>query len=596
MKSDFPLPVVDALRSLSVFGVSQEGAYREHFADIAAVLGPDVPTKLSKWIAEWAETGRAGLVILTGNAGTGKTAVAQTYAEAVGRVLPQTDGLVELTKRRWLIKDLSGIPTQSARKKTLKDAVDKGTKGQVLVCANEGVLRRSLEQNQKALQPVVGVLDEALTRGAAQNDECTIVNVNRQRATADGLWEGLLEFLTRKELWTGCDNCPSGSTGCPMMENAAALRRPDVRNALRFLLRYSSGATIPTLRDVLSLLAWAIVGDAADGGGLSCQGVKDRTRDLGESAFDAKHAYFSLLFGVGLPFESVERSPLLDAIRTSRIGEVSDLEVDEWLRDAALVRNKLAEARFHTNRILTTVGVMSFETLGETLSTSEDLDRVEASVDALVDRGSSAMAMWRRKAFFEHSSQLGGVPGAVQRLSLWRYGNDLLDLSARCASGQSTAADLQHIVKGLNVLVTGFTSIGEGLIVPDSAGLFSRDPGAFSPPKPSVVHAQIPANRFCLRCPDRGLVTNILDIDFVEVEFALDDSDSLFLTIVPEMYECIREAEALAGPVGRGDAIMAELRDFYSRLAMRERPTSAVRIADSSRATASLVTVTLPQV
>jgi hypothetical protein len=134
------------------------------------------------------------------------------------------------------------------------------------------------------------------------------------------------------------------------------------------------------------------------------------------------------------------------------------------------------------------------------------------------------------------------------------------------------------------------------LIVPDSAGLFSRDPGAFAPPKPSVVHAQVATNRFTLRTPDRGLVADILDVDHVELELALDGSDTLFLTIIPEMYECIREAEALSGPVGRGEATMAELRDFYSRLAMREPTTQAIRIADLSRAGASLVTVTLPQV
>ena len=48
------------------------------------------------------------------------------------------------------------------------------------------------------------------------------------------------------------------------------------------------------------------------------------------------------------------------------------------------------------------------------------------------------------------------------------------------------------------------------------------------------MHAQIPISRFSLCTPDRGLVADILDIDFVEIEFTLDNSDALFLTIVPE--------------------------------------------------------------
>lgn len=596
MTEEAQLGVVDALLSLSIFGASQEGAYREHFASISRILGSDVPTKLSTWTSRWATSRRPGLVILTGNAGTGKTAVAQSYCATLGRELPEDDGLLSISKGHWLIKDLSGIPTLTSRTKALKDALRYASKSQVLVCANEGVLRRSLENAPKAFATLPAVLDEALRRGAAENKFCTIVNVNRQRATSDGLWSGLLDFVTRGDLWPGCADCPVGSTGCPMMKNAESLRRDDVRAALRFALRYASGITIPTLRDVLSLLAWAIVGDTADHSGLNCQKVKEKTRDLGESAFDAKHAYYSLLFGTGLSFETIERSPLLGVIKSSGIGDVSDLEVDEWLRDSSLIPETPVETRVHSNRVLTTVGVMSFETLGDNLSTSEDLDKVDAALDALTDKTDSAMAMWRRKAFFERTQRLGGISAAVQRLSLWRYGNELLDLAARCGRGQSNTGDLQHIVKGLNVLVTGFPNVGEGLIVPDSAGLFSRDPGAFTPPKPSIVHAQIPTSRFTLRSPDRGLVADILDVDHVEIELVLDDSETLFLTIVPEMYECIREAEALAGPVGRGDATMAELRDFYSRLSMGEQTTQSIRIADSSRSAASLVTVTLPQI
>jgi hypothetical protein len=591
------LPVVEALRSLSVFGVSQEGAYREHFKDISRTLGPDISTKLGRWTSAWAESGEPGIVILTGNAGTGKTAVGQSYCSALGCELPSQDELLRISKDRWLVKDLSGIPTISARMETLREALRLARKSQVLVCANEGVLRQSLRRDSDAkFGQVIEILDQALRRGAAKQGNCTIVNVNRQRPSADGFWTELLDFLTRSELWAECQDCPCASTGCPMMSNAESLRRQDVRAALRVLFRYASGTTIPTLREVLSLIAWTIIGDRMDQSGLTCQKVKERSRDLGESAFDAKYAYFSLLFGSGLPFETVERSPLLGAIRSSGLGEISDLEADEQLRDPRLLSQVSQSLSVHTNRVLTAVGVQSFEGLGETLSISEDLDKVEACLDALIDRTDSAMVMWRRKMFCERSESLGGIRPATRRLLSCRYVGDLLDLAERCGKGFPTIADVQHIIKGLNMLITGFPNIGEGLIIPDGAGLFSRDPGAFTPAKPCVIHTQIPISRFNLRCPDRGLVTEILDIDHVEIELALDDSDSLFLTIFPEMYECIRQAEIFAGPVGRGDASMAELRDFYSRLAFKEKPTSSLRVADSSRNNASLVTVTLPHI
>src|ERR1035438_5322154 len=89
------LPVVAALRTLSVFTADQAGAYREHFAAQAAVLGDDIETKLGMFLAHWARSGQPGAVVLTGNAGTGKTAAAEAYCRALGAPLPAQDALVE---------------------------------------------------------------------------------------------------------------------------------------------------------------------------------------------------------------------------------------------------------------------------------------------------------------------------------------------------------------------------------------------------------------------------------------------------------------------------------------------------------------------
>lgn len=69
-------PTVAALRGLSIFSADQGGAYREHYAQLAEVLGADVDTRLGDYIREWARARKAGAILLTGNAGTGKTAVA----------------------------------------------------------------------------------------------------------------------------------------------------------------------------------------------------------------------------------------------------------------------------------------------------------------------------------------------------------------------------------------------------------------------------------------------------------------------------------------------------------------------------------------
>ncbi|MFC6714718.1 hypothetical protein [Branchiibius cervicis] len=105
------LPVVTALRKLSVFSADQGGAYREHFAQVAHALGDDVDTKLRAYVSRWAQSGKPGTVILTGNAGTGKTAVAEAYCRAIGTTLPEQDALQTVAPDGALLKTCPGYPT-----------------------------------------------------------------------------------------------------------------------------------------------------------------------------------------------------------------------------------------------------------------------------------------------------------------------------------------------------------------------------------------------------------------------------------------------------------------------------------------------------
>ena len=138
------LPVVAALRKLSVFGADQAGAYREHFAELAADLGADVQTRLAAFLGRWAGVGQVGVVLLTGNAGTGKTAAAEAYCARARRRFPPTDDVDRARRRRWVVKDRPGVSTAADRAAVLAEALRAGASGQALVCANEGMLRDAL--------------------------------------------------------------------------------------------------------------------------------------------------------------------------------------------------------------------------------------------------------------------------------------------------------------------------------------------------------------------------------------------------------------------------------------------------------------------
>jgi hypothetical protein len=605
------LPVVGALRTLCIFDADQEAAYREHFAAAAAVLGDDVPMRLAERAAEWARRGEAGLWILTGNAGTGKTAVAEGFCRECGGQLPDDDELREVAPGRWAAKDLSGLADGAARAARVAKAIElAGAGAQVLLCANEGILRDAAESLGEADAGLGALLDRALRDGAAEQDGTLIVNVNRQRPTAERLWGDLLDYLTREELWEqGCDGCPLDGAGCPMRENARALRDPEVREGMRSLVRLGSGDAVPTLREVLAILGWALVGD------WTCEQARERARDQARSAFTAEDAYYARFLGHGLALEAVERSPLLSGMRESGLGDVADLQVDEWLRDTTnaprevqelagapdgfadpqQARDPLAGTRSPHDRVATTVGTMTFHSLGETVATSEDLSRVDAGLDALVNGGGMPrQALWRRRVYFERPDALGGRAAAGSRLLASRYLHELLELAEKTAGERDTTLELTEIVQGLNFLVCGFGSPNEGLIVPDQACLFARDPGSFRPARPSLVQAQIPLEQLKLRAPDRGLVRELLDVDFVEVDLVVAGESEHALRLRPRLYEAVRQGAAYRGPVGQGIAEMADVRGFYGALAGTPAAGRALRVADPNADPPALITVRMP--
>jgi hypothetical protein len=621
-------PVVGALASLSIFDADQAGAYREHFARIAAALGADIPTRLARRLDRWAGGGAPGLCILTGNAGTGKTAATEAYCLAVGGVLPPPgeDNLTEVAPNRWVSKDLSGLPDAGARSEAMQRALGLSADAQVLVCANEGVLRDAVDALGDGASGLSEALEEALRTGAAARPqdpdetvetripsfELLVINVNRQRPTSPELWDALLDYVSRQELWgDGCAGCPWDIRSCPMRDNAEALRKPVVRAGLRMLVQLGTGEAVPTLREVLAILAWALTG------GLSCREVKRKVRDQGAAAFTAQEGYFALALGHGLPLQSEERSPLLMGMLSAGLGEVADLEVDEWLRDSSGAPSavqalagapgfrgeededtepggSLADSRSPLDRVRTQVGVMTFHRLGEMVSTSEDPQKVEAGLEALVVADPPRQALWRRRIFLEAPDALGGSGQAASRLLGMRFFPELVQLAARAAADGDVILELTELVKGLNFLVTGFSSANEGLIVPDSACLFARNPGSFRPARPSMVHSQIGLERLGLRVPDRGLVEEVLDVDHIEVELVVDDLDGLALRIRPRMYEAIREAASFQGPVGQGVAEMTDLRNFYGRLAATASPDDRLRVADPDADPPALIAITLP--
>lgn len=567
--------VVDALNSFSIFGAHQAGAYREHAQKAVDELGEGFETRVQQYVAAWGASGKTGALVLTGNAGTGKTAIAESWSRAVGGELPEDDALELIADSRWAVKDFSGVlPRARPDVLELMGRLEAGdASGQLLLCANEGLLRTSLAAEHVEFLPI---LDEALSRGSAvsASGRVLILNMNRQRWTEPALWDRLVDYLVREDLWTECGSC-SHHGACPIAANAAALRGAAPREALRRLVQLASGSTVATLRELLAILSNGITG------ALSCQDVESAT-----DPFDAEYGYFNLILGGRLPAERIERSPLLQAMLEADVGQVPDLAVDAWLRDAGTAPEAVQaiagadERDVHALLYSHRQGIISFSKLGEILTVSDDSEVVRDCLDDYA-RGKRFLGLWRKRVFFEAQAELGGYVAAFSRLTKFGFFGELLVLAQGLRDGAEPAEEKTRVVTGLNYLTSGFHTYFGRLVVPDPGSLASRNPGSYRLPDPSVVHSDIAVASLSLALEDTDALREFLDTDDVRVVLAVSSvaGHEARLLVTPRLYQAIRDSYDYRAPVGADIPEMAELAAFYARLADTP-PPPVLRIVD----------------
>lgn len=572
-------PTVRALNLLSIFGPSQGGAYREHSAAVRSVLGDDIPTLAGRFVEDWA-SGGAGVLVLTGNAGTGKTALAEAFCRNGGADLPDEDELLEVATGHWVVKDLSGVGERDrAGVMTFAEHCAAGG-GRLLLCANEGVLRGLLEAGHGVvLQTAV---EDALRGTVGVDGSVTAVNMNRQRWTAPERWSGVLDYLTRGELWTACDGCGARES-CPLQANAEAMRRPEVRSGLRAAFRLASAETVAPLREVLTVLAHAITG------GLSCEEVSQKVQEHGRAAFTAETGYFNLVFAGGMKPRVATRSPLMKALEAIGVGAVADLQLDAWLREAEEqsapqeIRDAGGEGGPPPLKHVRVgeVDTATFAELGRVLTIDSDPARVRKYQDKLLGDGGH-LPLWRRKLFFEAPETCANAGGPFARLTDFRFYGQLLDNIEELQQGRQPAECKSALLRGLNYLACGMAKVGAELYIPDPGLLSARNPGSLLPSPPMVVYSQIDAADVMLTLEPSDGSAGVIDHDDVRLLLrAVEYDETLLLT--PRLFEILMDAGRYRASPGIDAPEVADLRLFYANIASRMDREPRIRIATEER-------------
>ena len=236
--------------------------------------------------------GEPTLVILSGNAGDGKTAFIEDVLEAARVKEPERPGQPKvavpneleatLNGRNYLVVLDGSEDTYSKTNSALLDDALSAFKGDepvspdrgTLIAVNKGRLLSFLEENQGQYAYLWNLACRRYASGEPTGDDgYLLIDLNDRTVVGptldESLWGAILDKLLAWDGWTGCDNCPAAG-GCPALFNAKALRNRRVRERLWevFTLIDLDDRLHVTARHVVTRLASVLTG------GLRCADVR----------------------------------------------------------------------------------------------------------------------------------------------------------------------------------------------------------------------------------------------------------------------------------------------------------------------------------
>jgi serine/threonine protein kinase len=246
-----------------------------------------VPTAIDESLTQRIADGAASLVIITGNAGDGKTAFIRTLESVLtdryGAVRDaQTSGNGSVLRNAGHVwrtnwdgsQDQGGVDNDDVLIDFFApfrgDAIAATVASTSVIAINEGRLVDFLSQHDVEFSGLRRLVDDLfIGRSDGRHAWLTVVNLNRRVLTLPGqrnIVQQLLGRLSDERMWAACAGCAAEAV-CPSRSNAALFRHPllGVRAAERLrevldVVRLRGRLHITT-RDLLSALSFVMVGN-----------------------------------------------------------------------------------------------------------------------------------------------------------------------------------------------------------------------------------------------------------------------------------------------------------------------------------------------
>ncbi len=323
-------PFVTYLNRYTTASPDHEAAFDEFIGQTPPPGGAPLrlETRTEAFVRDCFARPRPPSIILTGNAGDGKTYLCrQIVAAFTGQVAvdwaDHLDWPIEgngITLR--VVKDFSEM-TEEAGARILSD-LDTGWKAEnsrtvFLIAANEGRLRAVLHQER--LENLYREIDRQLREGPdLSNDRLIVLNLNQ--VTTSTYVPPALAWLTDLARWEACAACPAREA-CPIYFNARRLAEPSIARRVQRLYQVLEHLGVHvTIRDMLIHLAYTVTG------GLDCDRIQGQLPLHWEPQ---RHVYYENVWGEAANEHFRRKAVVIRHLRRLNVGQMSVFEVDDFI-------------------------------------------------------------------------------------------------------------------------------------------------------------------------------------------------------------------------------------------------------------------------
>lgn len=475
-KAETHMPIVrnlfvDYLNKYTTASPDHEAAFDEFIAQTPPPSGDPLrlQTKVENFLKIRFAEDRPPSVILTGNAGDGKTFLCRQIVRLLTN--KPFDDWQELARtpleckglRLYVIKDLSELSEEEGQSilKRVGDALTPSSSERFLIAANEGRLRDLLTRidKPKLKREIEDQLQYGMSPGSLE-----LVVIDLTKVTTSEFVPETLSWMTNDVHWRVCNDCLIAHR-CPISYNVHKLRDKWIVKRVQLLYEVLEHLdTHVTLRDMLIHLAFTVTG------GQSCS----QLQRLDAQRADLSHlVYYENILG-GLedsPFR--RKANVVQHLDRLRLGEHSIFEIDDFIINGAEDDD---QSTIHKQLFVQAVD-LNFR--GFEQERRAYLEGGEASERA------DSLLKWlphcRRKLFFEWHDER-----RTNRLIPFRY----LDTYHRLLTGEHPAPDsiARRLILGLNRAFARLYLTEDQSLYVTSQYLHSAEQ-----PRP-LVRLEIPAN------------------------------------------------------------------------------------------------------